>query len=130
MRLKTKLTLALILMWLGLFLLGAWAAFHARSVVTDERQAAVNHVVDLGYSLVESYAAEVAAGRLAGARLPDRFEALPQAFFEQVAAGYAARAAADPGRFARIDADRPRDEVARAVHDAFVARGWLPAVVA
>ncbi|AYM94903.1 hypothetical protein EAG14_00860 [Acidovorax sp. 1608163] len=64
MRLKTKLTLALILMWLGLFLLGAWAAFHARSVVTDERQAAVNHVVDLGYSLVESYAAEVAAGRL------------------------------------------------------------------
>ena len=43
MRLKTKLTLALILMWLGLFLLGAWAAFHARSLVTEERQAAVRH---------------------------------------------------------------------------------------
>ncbi len=64
MRLKTKLTLALILMWLGLFLLGTWAAFHARSVVTEERQASVRHVVDLGYSLVESYAAEAAAGRM------------------------------------------------------------------
>ncbi|GKS82922.1 cache domain-containing protein [Acidovorax sp. SUPP1855] len=64
MRLKTKLTLALILMWLGLFLLGAWAAFHARTVVTEERQAAVHNVVDLGYSLIENYAAEVAAGRM------------------------------------------------------------------
>ncbi|BEU98364.1 methyl-accepting chemotaxis protein [Acidovorax sp. DW039] len=64
MRLKTKLTLALILMWLGLFLLGAWAAFHARSLVTEERQAAVRHIVDLGYSLVDSYAAEVTAGRM------------------------------------------------------------------
>jgi len=64
MKLKTKLTLALILMWLGLLLLGTWAAFHARTLVTEERQAAIHHVVDLGYSLVESYAAEVAAGRM------------------------------------------------------------------
>ena len=72
----------------------------------------------------------VAAERLAGARVPDRFEAMPQTFFERVASGYAARAAAEPARFARIAADRPRDEVARQVHEAFVARGWLPAVVA
>ncbi|HAU57191.1 MAG TPA: dTMP kinase, partial [Comamonadaceae bacterium] len=43
----------------------------------------------------------VAAARLAGARSPDRFEALDQAFFERVAQGYARRAAEAPGRFAR-----------------------------
>src|SRR5690606_28695924 len=59
--------------------------------------------------------AAVAASRLATARVPDRFEAQPQAFFERVASGYAARAAADPSRFARIDADRPRQAVAAAV---------------
>jgi methyl-accepting chemotaxis protein len=64
LRLKTKLTLALLLTWLGLFLIGGLAALHARTVVMAERQAAVKHVVDLGYSLVESYAAEVAAQRL------------------------------------------------------------------
>ncbi|RYY82843.1 MAG: dTMP kinase, partial [Comamonadaceae bacterium] len=41
----------------------------------------------------------VAATRLAGARVPDRFESQPQQFFERVAAGYAARLASDPGRF-------------------------------
>lgn len=71
--------------------------------------------------------ASVAASRLAAARVPDRFEAQPQAFFERVASGYAARAAADPSRFARIDADQPRESVATAVRDAFVQRGWLTA---
>ena len=66
--------------------------------------------------------AAVAASRLATARVPDRFEAQPQAFFERVASGYAARAAADPLRFARIDADQPREAVAAAVRDAFVHR--------
>lgn len=64
MRLKSKLTLALILMWLGMLLLGAWAAFHARSVVFEERKEAVHDIVDLGYSLVDHYAGEVAAGRM------------------------------------------------------------------
>src|SRR5690606_5621132 len=45
----------------------------------------------------------VAAERLAGARVPDKFEAQPQQFFSRVAAGYAARLAADPQRFLRID---------------------------
>lgn len=46
----------------------------------------------------------VAAQRRAAARAPDRFESEDQAFFERVHAGYAARAAAQPARFVRIDA--------------------------
>ena len=48
----------------------------------------------------------VAAARRAAARAPDRFESQDEAFFERVRAGYAARAAADPGRFVRLDAAR------------------------
>lgn len=67
----------------------------------------------------------VAAQRLQGARAPDRFESQPQAFFERVAAGYAARMDADPKRFARISADRPREEVGHDVLAAVRARGWI-----
>jgi dTMP kinase len=70
--------------------------------------------------------AEVAAQRLVKARVPDRFEAQPQAFFQRVAEGYASRAAEAPGRFVRIDANQSREAVASAVHLAFSARGWLP----
>jgi dTMP kinase len=55
----------------------------------------------------------IAAQRLAGARLPDKFESQPQAFFARVASGYAARAAADPGRFLCVRADQSRDAVWR-----------------
>ena len=41
-------------------------------------------------------APEVAAERLAGARVPDRFESQPVEFFRRVAQGYADRAAARP----------------------------------
>lgn len=68
---------------------------------------------------------EVAAERLAHARVPDRFESQPQAFFAQVAAGYGARAAAQPGRFARIDSNQPRPDVWQAVRAAVAQRGWL-----
>jgi dTMP kinase len=68
----------------------------------------------------------VAARRLAGARVPDKFEAQPQEFFARVAAGYAARAAADPGRFLRIAADQPREAVWLAVESGVRARGFLP----
>jgi dTMP kinase len=71
--------------------------------------------------------AETAAARLAGARAPDRFEAQPVAFFRAVAAGYAARANAEPWRFARINADQPREHVAAAIAAVFAQRGWLPA---
>lgn len=67
----------------------------------------------------------VAAQRLAGARVPDKFEAQPQAFFERVASGYAARAAADPDRFLRVDADQPREAVWRDVEAGLRAKGIL-----
>ena len=71
-------------------------------------------------------APEVAAVRLADARLPDRFEAQPLEFFGRVAAGYGQRQQADPERFARIDANQPRESVWLAVQQAVQARGWLP----
>ncbi|MFM9923105.1 dTMP kinase [Variovorax sp. H27-G14] len=70
-------------------------------------------------------APEAAAQRLAGARLPDRFEAQPVEFFRNVAQGYAARAAADAQRFVRIDASQARDQVWQQVETALVARGVL-----
>jgi dTMP kinase len=68
----------------------------------------------------------VAAQRLAGARVPDKFESQPQAFFQRVASGYAARAEADPARFLRIAADQPRDAVWREVEQGVRAKGLLP----
>lgn len=67
----------------------------------------------------------IAAGRLAGARVPDKFESQPQAFFARVAAGYAARAAADARRFLRIAADQPREAVWADVEAGLRAKGIL-----
>ncbi|MDB5859736.1 MAG: dTMP kinase [Ramlibacter sp.] len=67
----------------------------------------------------------VAAQRLAGARVPDKFESQPQAFFAQVADAYAARMKADPRRFLRVAADRPREQVWRDVEAGVRARGFL-----
>jgi dTMP kinase len=67
----------------------------------------------------------VAAQRLAGARVPDKFESQPQAFFAQVAGGYAARMQADPQRFLRVAADQPRDQVWRELQAGVQARGFL-----
>ncbi len=65
-----------------------------------------------------------AAQRLASARLPDRFEAQPQAFFAAVAAGYARRYAEDSQRFVRIQADAPPAQVWHQVQQAFAQRGY------
>jgi dTMP kinase len=70
-------------------------------------------------------APETAAARLAGARAPDKFESQPVEFFRRVASGYAVRLAADPARFARIDADQPREAVWNAVVAVLRQRGWL-----
>lgn len=69
--------------------------------------------------------ATVAAQRLAGARVPDKFESQPAAFFEKVAAGYAQRLAADPGRFVRINADQSADGVWTDVLAAVKAKALL-----
>ena len=66
---------------------------------------------------------EIAAERLAGARLPDRFESQPLDFFRRVADGYAARADAAPTRFARIDADLPREQVWAQIASVLCERG-------
>lgn len=75
-------------------------------------------------------APEVAAERLAGARVPDRFEAQPVEFFRRVAQGYADRAAAAPQRFARIDAAQERHLVWQQIVHAVQQRGWLSAPMA
>jgi len=67
----------------------------------------------------------IAAERLASARVPDRFEAQPVAFFQQVSNGYAARAEADAQRFVRLNAAQTREAVWQQLHQHFVQRGWL-----
>lgn len=69
----------------------------------------------------------IAAVRLAGARVPDRFEAQPVEFFQKVSDGYAARARADAQRFVRLDAAQTREAVWQQLHLNFVQRGWLSA---
>ena len=66
-----------------------------------------------------------AARRLAGARVPDKFESQPAAFFHQVQEGYLRRAAEAPARFARIDAAQAREAVWESVRAAVAGRGWL-----
>ena len=66
----------------------------------------------------------VAAQRLAAARQPDRFERLDLDFFTRVAGGYAARAAGQPLRFLRIDADQTPEAVGVALVQALEALGW------
>lgn len=62
----------------------------------------------------------LAAQRRSAARAPDRFESEDLAFFERVHAGYLARAAAQPARFARLDASLAPAQV-RAQVEAAVA---------
>lgn len=75
-------------------------------------------------------APEIAASRLAGARVPDRFEAQPVEFFRRVSEGYAGRAAAAPQRFVRVDAAQERHKVWQQLTSTFVRRGWLAIMVA
>ena len=70
-------------------------------------------------------APEIAAQRLAGARVPDKFEAQPAEFFRRVAAGYAQRAHESPLRFARIDANQRVEQVRQDVFAVVRSRGWL-----
>lgn len=67
----------------------------------------------------------IAAERLSQARVPDRFESQPVAFFEQVHHGYQRRCEAAPQRFVQIDADQSRESVWSSVETALRARGVL-----
>ena len=62
----------------------------------------------------------IAAERLSNARVPDRFEAQPAAFFAKVHQGYSDRLQADSKRFARIDAsaslEQVREQVMHVLH--------------
>jgi len=69
----------------------------------------------------------IAAERLASARVPDRFEAQPVAFFQQVSNGYAVRAEADAQRFVRLNAAQTREAVWQQLQQQFVQRGLLSA---
>lgn len=75
-------------------------------------------------------APEIAAQRLSGARVPDKFESQPVEFFRRVAQGYALRAVQSPQRFARIDAAGAKHAVWQQITSAMVRRGWLAIMVA
>ena len=68
---------------------------------------------------------EIAAERLAGARVPDKFEAQPVEFFRQVAAGYQKRMDENPSRFAKINANQSREAVWVDVLQAVESKGFL-----
>ena len=76
-------------------------------------------------TLLFELAPEAAAARLSGTRAPDNFESQPLAFFRNVAAGYALRAAQDPARFVRLDASCSRETVQDDVLSVVRRRGWL-----
>lgn len=85
-----------------------------------------DHLVKPDLTLWFDLPASIAAQRLAGARVPDKFESQPQAFFEKVANGYAQRLAADTARFARIHADQTPAAVWSDVEQAVRSKGFLP----
>lgn len=68
--------------------------------------------------------AELAARRRQAVRRPDRFESEDAAFFARVRDGYAARVAADPQRFAVLDAAQPLEAVWQQVLTALEDRPW------
>ncbi len=65
-----------------------------------------------------------AAARRAAARAPDRFESQDEAFFARVDAGYSARCAAAPARFATLDASAERSAVWAQIEAALLQRGF------
>ena len=68
----------------------------------------------------------LAAQRRAAARDADRLERESLAFFERVRQAYADRALVGAARFARIEADAPREAVWLQVQQALLAQPWCP----
>jgi dTMP kinase len=90
-----------------------------------EKDCAQHRILQPHLTLLFQVPAQVAAQRLAQAREPDKFESQNLAFFERVAAGYAARVAAEPQRFACINGHQSLDAVRADVMAAIKARGYL-----
>jgi dTMP kinase len=107
--------------WQTLLVLEQWVQGNSVSGKTLQTQAPLQPHLTIWFDLP----APVAAQRLTHARVPDRFESQPLAFFEQVAAGYGRREAADPGRFARIRADQMPKAVWQDVLQAVRAKGLV-----
>lgn len=93
--------------------------------VQDTRGIDANFVRQPDLTVWFDLPAEIAAQRLAGARVPDKFEAQPVEFFRRVSDGYRQRMLAFPHRFARINADSTREAVWLDVWQAVQRRGWL-----
>ncbi|MEP6964679.1 MAG: dTMP kinase [Polaromonas sp.] len=85
----------------------------------------VNTVVEPHLTVWFDLPPEEAALRLAGARVPDKFESQPVEFFRRVAQGYFDRLQNHPERFVRIDAAQSRKAVWQDVRQVFVEKGWL-----
>jgi dTMP kinase len=71
---------------------------------------------------------QIAADRLASARVPDKFESQPINFFAAVRAAYARRQAEMPSRFARIDAAQTLEAVGTDVSR--IVSDWLQGTAA
>lgn len=93
--------------------LESWVQSHEQQVLQPD----LTYWFDLAPAL--------AAERLAGARVPDKFESQPVAFFEAVRSGYAARAEKDAARFARIEANQSKEAVFADVIAVAKDRGYL-----
>ncbi|QBP75566.1 hypothetical protein E2K99_11305 [Herbaspirillum huttiense] len=62
--LKAQLLSALVVMWIGLLALAAWSAFSARETMIEERKDGLRRVVEAANGVVNSYVADVAAGKI------------------------------------------------------------------
>ena len=89
----------------------------------------VNTVIEPHLTVWFDLPPEEAALRLAGTRIPDKFESQPIEFFRRVARGYADRLQNHPERFARIDAFQNREAVWQDVRQVFVEKGWLEGIL-
>lgn len=107
--------------WQILSVLESWVQDRTSLGSTADTQRLVEPDLTIWFDLP----ATIAAQRLAGARVPDKFESQPQAFFEKVAGGYARRLAASPERFCRINADQTPVAVWQDVDQAVRSKGLL-----
>ncbi|MET0184224.1 MAG: cache domain-containing protein, partial [Achromobacter sp.] len=62
--LKSKLRLAMVLMWIGLLALGGWSAMNARDIMMQERRDGLERIVEVASSIVGGFAAQVNSNAL------------------------------------------------------------------